>query len=244
MRPVLLLTLALASIGCGESPSPVIDYLDAVEVELGSDGREAFVYLRPKATPATGCPRFGAPATVDGAEMVAFQFGGETRGWFVASESPRCDSGAYRVPFMRSAESKVSKVRIADSSGEITFSAVDALTEPVLVWEGASELPARGFAELRVMPESLSFKNNQSLSISVFEGGSDRQFRASASGHGSRLTFVVPLEAPPGPGQIRVDYNWTAQLSAVVLDCKGATSCTAGSRFAESARTPITVLPP
>lgn len=243
MRHVFALTLALTLTGCGEAPSPVAEYLDAVDVDLRSDGKEAFVYLAPKATPSTGCPRFGAPATVDGAEMVPFQFGGEFKSWLDSSQPPRCDFGAYRVPFTRSAESKISSLRIRDSSGEITLSAADALTEPVLVWEGASELPPAGLAELRVVPDSLSFEDGQSIAISGLDASSGRELRASAGEHGSRLWFNVPADAPPGTGQIRVQYDWKPQLSATVTECKGATKCTAGSRFAETARTSITVLP-
>jgi hypothetical protein len=133
------LVLALWLPACGASPSPVAEYFDAVEVSLSSDGKKTFLYLKPSATPSAGCPRFGAPATIDGHEMVAFQFGGELMGLIDESSRRRCDFGAYRVPLARSARSTISKVNIADDSAQITFSVADVLTEPTLVWDGASE---------------------------------------------------------------------------------------------------------
>src|SRR5215212_725325 len=67
--PRALVAIAFSGLpGCGQRARPAIDYLDAVEVELDTDGKEAFLYLAPKAKPSdsSGCPRFGAPATIDG----------------------------------------------------------------------------------------------------------------------------------------------------------------------------------
>ena len=246
MRWALSVAFVLSLAGCGPTPSPVADYLDEVEVQLFSDGKEAFVYLWPsaKTMPPGGCAVFGAPATVDGREMEAFQFGGEAKRWLDPEHSRYCEAGAYRVPFARGSESRTAKVRIADDTGEIAFTAVDTLTEPVLVWESASDLPPSGLAELRVEPSSLTFEKIRYADIVGLDPSSGRELRALVSTSRKQLRFNVPADAPPGTGQIRLQYEWEPQLSAPVLECKGATRCSARMRFSETARTPITVLPP
>ena len=243
MRRTTVVAIALCLSGCGHSPSPVADYLGTVGVELFTDGKAAFVYLFPPTEiPPKGCPYFGALATIDGREMEVVQLGGETWG-HVDSDARFCGPGSYRVPFARGAESRYSTVRIADPTGEITFSALDTLTDPALVWESASELPPSGLAELRVEPGSLSFAKVLYADIVGLEATSGRKLSASVSKRGTHLWFQVPADAPAGSGQIRLQYEWEPQLSAPVLECKGATKCSAGLRFAETAGTPITVIP-
>ena len=245
MRCPLVLVPTLLLAGCGMPASPVADYVDAVEVELYSDGTDAFLRVRLTFAKAPGCPDFGAPATIDGREMEPFEFGGHN--WGVALDAPNdppCSAGAYRLPVARSAEPKTSKVRIADKTGEITFTIVDVLTEPALQWISASELPPGGYAQLRVTPDSLSFMDNQSILISGLDPSSGRDFSARAFAHGTHLSFSVPDDAPPGTGQLHLQDPGRRQLSAPVLECSGATRCTGTLQFSKTARTPIAVLTP
>ena len=246
MRASLVSLAMLPLLGCGVSPSPVADYVNAVELQLHSDGKSALLYVRLKIARSRGCPEFGAPATIDGRAMNPLEFGGYSGGVGVdAPNDPPCGLGVYEIPVARSAERKSCKVRIADETGEIAFTVTDALSEPALEWISASELPPSGDAELRVSPESLSFLDDyerRSVVITGLDPRSDRHFRADGYTSGSRLGFSVPADAPPGMGELYLADS--GKLSAPVLECTGATRCTATSQFSETARTPITVLSP
>jgi len=243
MRCTLAVAFVFSVVGCGPSPSPVASYVDAVDISLYSDGANVTVSLTPKATPTSGCPTFGAAATIDGQEMEATEFGGVYTSWLDKSEPPRCDYGSYQLPLSRSAQPKTSTVRIADETGEVTFTVVDALTRPVLEWVSASELAPSAWAELRVVPDSLSISDIPYVKIIGLDPSSGRELGADTTKKGSHLWFKVPADAPAGMGQIRLASPWDAQLSAPVTDCKGATKCSACSRFDMDLQLPITVLP-
>ncbi len=222
--------------------TPVSAYLGAVDVELYSDGHEAFVYLSPLDT-VTDCPHFGAQATLDGREMKQFQFGGEVEGGSLGGPSfTYCDFGSYRLPAARGVDHTTSRIRIADDSGEITVSAADVLSEPTLVWQGSSELRPGELAELAVTPDSLTFEDHQYVTIVGLDA--ERDFGASAYVNGSTLSFTVPADAPPGNGEVALRYEWQPQLSATVLECAGAASCTATLRFSDGAGAALSVISP
>jgi hypothetical protein len=246
MRRLAVACALLSLSACGE-PRPetsVSAYLHSVDVELYSDGAEAFVYLRP-IDDSGPCPDFGARVTLDGRELKQFQFGGEVEGGSLGGPSHSyCATGSYRVGAKRAPGPTTSSVRIWDETGEIRFSVADVLTEPTLVWDSASELRPSEYTELSVTPSSLTFEDNLYVYISGLDPDPAREFGAGAYENGSRLSFSVPDETPPGAGQIRLRYDWQPQLSAPVLDCAGAASCKGSLRFSETMRLPITVLPP
>lgn len=227
--------------GCGERVTPVSAYRGTVTISLRTDGTDAFVSLEPNLG-IDGCPTFGARATIDGREMLQTQFGGKvTSGSVGGPTQTYCDFATYRVDAPRLQETTVPSVRVWDETGEIRLTVADALTEPKLLWDGASELRPGDTGAFLILPDSLEWADRLYVEVHGLDGSPD--WGSSARAVGNRLTFTVPESAQPGHARARVRYEWGSQLRAQVTECAGAFACVGEVTLADTTTVPITIVP-